>query len=165
MAEEATTTEPEKAAEKKPGKHKLPEGWMTPVAATHALKEGGHAPDKLNSAQLYILSRAAASNGMPVKHFDADGNMYDTLQTDADGKTTTRPGVHWDGNDDAGSFREWWIARPARAAAKKEAAAANKKPAKDAKDAEADNDDEAADLTGDEEIQLADDEADLVEAE
>jgi hypothetical protein len=89
-------------------KHRLPDGWIPPVEFRHMLVEEGLAPDTLNSAQIYILSRSAATNGMPVKHFDAAHNQYDTLQVDADGITITRPGI------DPEAGREWWQNRPKR---------------------------------------------------
>jgi hypothetical protein len=89
-------------------KHKLPSGKITPVEFRHLLVDKGHAPDTLNSAQIYILTRSAKSNGMPVKHYDAEGKAFDDLQVDGAGNTVTRPGL------DADEALEWWTNRPKR---------------------------------------------------
>jgi hypothetical protein len=120
MSEESTTTEaaaapapaPATQAPPRKRKHKLPPGKITPVEFRHLLVDKGHAPDTLNSAQIYILTRSAKSNGMPVKHYDAEGNAYDDLQVDKSGNTITRPGL------DADESLEWWLNRPKRGAAK-----------------------------------------------
>lgn len=115
MTEAETETKTEEAPKPK-RKHKVPEGWMTPVEATHKLVDEGLAKPTLNSAQLYILSRNASSNGMPVRHFDAEGKAYDERQVDPiTQQATTRPGLHWDGIEgDIGSFKDWWVNRPKR---------------------------------------------------
>jgi hypothetical protein len=123
--EKAAETETKPAAPVKPRKHKLPDGWSTPVEFHHHLVDNGHAPATMNTAQIYILSRNAKSNGMPVKHFDAAGKEYDELQTNEHGHTTTRPGVKID------EATEWWINRPKRAAG------GQKKKDDEAKDGEA----------------------------
>jgi hypothetical protein len=105
--EEAATEEEKKAPKKR--KHALPEGWITPVAFRHALVERELAGDNLSSAQIYILSRKAASNGMPVKHFNAAGEQFDDLQVHPiTGETLTRPGLKLDEGLD------WWQNRPKR---------------------------------------------------
>src|SRR6516165_3658564 len=99
MAEETQTQEPaqEQEAPRPKRKHKVRDGWITPVEATHRLVDEGLAKPTLNSAQLYILSRNAESNGMPVAHFDADGKRHKDRQVDAvTGQATTRPGIHWE---------------------------------------------------------------------
>jgi hypothetical protein len=108
QAEELEKAKEEEAKAPKKRKHALPEGYITPVAFRHALVEKGHAGDNLSSAQIYILSRKASTNGMPVKHFDADGNAYDELQTNEAGETTTRPGLKLD------EGLKWWVERPKR---------------------------------------------------
>jgi len=131
-------------ADSTPKKHKLPDGWITPVAARHRLVEEGLAKSTMNSAQIYILSRNAEKNGMPVKHFDAAGNQYDAIQI-VDGETTTRPGFQWD------SLREWWTNRPKREAKAK--TADDKKPTEDAaSSSDSDLEDEAAAGEGDEDF-------------
>jgi hypothetical protein len=119
MTENTTTTEPAAeaavpapAAPVRKRKHGLPAGKITPVQFRHLLVDKGHAPETLNSAQIYILTRSAKSNGMPVKHYDADGKAHDELQVDGAGNTTTRPGL------DADEALEWWLNRPKRGAAK-----------------------------------------------
>jgi|SRR5215831_15036777 len=117
MAEEGTQTQ-EQEAPRPQRKHKVPEGWITPVEATHRLVDEGLAKSTLNSAQLYILSRNASSNGMPVAHFDREGKRYEERQVDSvTGQATTRPALHWDGiegDDGIGSFKDWWTNRPKR---------------------------------------------------
>jgi hypothetical protein len=95
----------------KPEKRKfpLPEGYVTPVAFRHELVKQGLADEKLSSAQIYILSRKAANNGMPIKHFNRAGESFDTLQTHPEsGETLTRPGLKMDEGLD------WWRNRPKR---------------------------------------------------
>lgn len=117
-AAEAETEEVKKPAKRK---HDLPEGWITPVKFRHALVAEGLAGENLSSAQIYILSRKAASNGMPVKHFDKDGKQYDELQTHPiTGETTTRPGLKLD------EGLEWWKNRPKRQVGQPKAAKAEK---------------------------------------
>jgi hypothetical protein len=109
--EGAAAAEPateEKAATPQKRKFPLPAGYITPVAFRHALVEAGLAGDNLSSAQIYILSRKAATNGIPVKHFDRDGKEYDAIQTNAAGETLTRPGMKLD------EGLEWWKNRPKR---------------------------------------------------
>src|SRR6185312_6603064 len=71
-----------KSAKKKdkPEKRKpdLPDGWIAPVAFRHALVEKGLAAESMSPVQIYGLVRKAESNGMPVKHFDKEGNQYDS---------------------------------------------------------------------------------------
>jgi hypothetical protein len=109
--EKKAETEKAEAADPKPvrkRKHKLPAGYVTPVEFRHMLVDEDLASDTLNSAQIYILSRSAKTNGMPVKHFDAAGNEYDELQTDSAGNTITRPGIAPE------EGLEWWRNRPKR---------------------------------------------------
>jgi hypothetical protein len=151
MADEATEGQ-EQAQTQQRRKHKVPDGYITPVEARHRLVEEGLAKGSLNSAQIYILSRAAKNNGMPVLHFDAEGNAHEERQVDEHGNATTRPGISWEGNDDLGSFKEWWVNRPKRQAGK---------PKEDGDKAASDGEaqiTEAAD-------EAAEDEAELAEAE
>jgi len=106
----APVAEPE-AKKEKPEKRKfpLPEGFVPPVAFRHELVKQGLAGENLSSAQIYILSRKASSNGMPIKHFDRAGNQYDEKQDDPiTGETLTRPGLKM------AEGLEWWKNRPKR---------------------------------------------------
>jgi hypothetical protein len=105
-AEEAT-----KKGSKKPKpekrKHDLPEGYIAPVAFRHALVEHGLAAESMSPVQIYGLVRKASSNGMPVKHFDREGNAFDEFQTHPiTSETITRPGLKLD------EGLEWWKNRP-----------------------------------------------------
>jgi hypothetical protein len=158
-AKEAETKEAETKAKKK-SKHKVPDGWLTPVAARHKLVEEGLAPDTLNSAQLYILSRAAKSNGMPVKHFHEDGSVHNERIVDDNDNALTRPGFSWEGTEldgeTVGSFRDWWVNRPARGQGGKKKKDEEKSAEDVADESQAEADDEEFD---------DDDNEDLVEAE
>jgi hypothetical protein len=86
---------------------------------------------------------------MPVLHFDADGNAFEERQVDEHGNATTRPGISWEGNDDIGSFKDWWVNRPKRQAGQK-------KEDKPSQDGEAsDQIEEAADEAAAEEEEMA----------
>jgi hypothetical protein len=142
--EGATATEEAPARPKRKRKHNLPPGWITPVQFHHELVDRGLARETMSTAQVYIMSRAKKTNGMPVKHFDADGNEYDELQTDpVTGETTTRPGIKLD------EGLEWWQNRPKRQPGQKK----DKPETKEGEDGEA----------SPEEVQAAEDEADLDE--
>jgi hypothetical protein len=147
---ETKTKEEEKAAEQpKPAtKHKLPEGIITPVEATHRLKKEGLAPESLNSQLVYTKLKGSKTNKMPVRHYDAEGNPFDEPQVSEHGVVLTRPGFDWD------ELAEWWPNQPARGA----------KPAKEDEKTEAkhrapveeskDSDDEDDDLEDEEDDEL-----------
>jgi hypothetical protein len=120
-----TKTEEKKEETKKSTKHSLPDGYITPVQATHRLKKEAfpedharagerYADDSLNSQFVYTLTKSKKTNKCPVGHFDAEGKMHDEPQTDDDGNVITRPGLHWDGNEQLDSFRDWFVGRPKR---------------------------------------------------
>jgi len=157
MTEETQTQTQEQEAPKPQRKHKVPQGWITPVEATHMLVDGGLAKSTLNSAQLYILSRNATSNGMPVAHFDREGKRYEERQVDpVTGQATTRPALHWDGiegEDGIGSFKDWWVNRPKRQPGQQKPATPEAQ-AQDIVD-ESVEEAEAEELGGDEELQEA----------
>jgi hypothetical protein len=141
-------------------KHKLPEGYITPVEATHRLKKEvnpatgePYAKASLSSQQVYTLLRTAETNKMPVHHFDAEGHKHKTRQTDGAGHVTTRPGFKWD------ELSEWWANRPARGSSSE--SGEEEKKAEDSTpsgEVEEDVDDEAY-------LEEADDDDELVEAE
>jgi hypothetical protein len=115
MADEATETEQQAPVRQR--KFKLPASkdpenpLLTPVEFHHHLVDNGHAKPTMNTAQIYILGRAAKNNGMPFKHYDKDGTEYDELQTHpTSGETITRPGIPLK------EGTEWWLNRPKRQA-------------------------------------------------
>jgi hypothetical protein len=153
MPEEAKT-------ENKPvTKHKLPEGVITPVELHHRLKKETnpetkepYAPQTLNSQLVYTLLKAAKTNGMPVKHYDAEGKAHDEPKVSEHGVVLTRPGFKWE------EASHWWAHRPPKqSAAPKPAESANGEEAH-AKHAAPSEEDELDELEGS-------DEDDLVEAE
>ncbi|MGA2412737.1 MAG: hypothetical protein ABSG46_20435 [Candidatus Binataceae bacterium] len=160
----AGVKEAEKKVEEKAEKatkHKVPEGHITPVEATHRLKKETnpktgkpYAEDKLTSQQVYTLLRTSESNGMPVKHFTPDGKSHKTRQVDGEGNLISRPGFNWD------ELAAWWADRPARGSKK---AKDEEKSGGEASD-EADGDDSEDEIDEDE---LEDDgeEGSLIEAE
>jgi len=152
---ETKTKEEEKAAEQpKPAtKHKLPEGIITPVEATHRLKKEGLAPESLNSQLVYTKLKGAKTNKMPVRHYNAEGEAFDEPQVSEHGIVLTRPGFEWD------ELAEWWANQPARGSKPKEdkeedAEAKHRKPEVEADESDEDQDDE-----------LDEDDEDLGEAE
>jgi hypothetical protein len=168
MADEKTA-EKDTKAEKKETKFKLPEGYITPVEATHKLKKEvnpatgqPYAEAKLSSQQMYTLTRTAETNKMPVLHFTEDGKHHKERQVDAEGNVISRPGFKWE------DVAEWYANRPTRAA---KAAAKEDKSDDDSSEA---SDDEASDdsdeLEDDDELEEDDEDDDdeegaLVEAE
>jgi hypothetical protein len=116
LSETKTKDEEKKAEQPKPAtKHKLPEGLLTPVEATHKLKKEvnphtgePYAPSTLNSQLVYTKLKGAKTNKMPVRHFDAEGNAFDEPQVSEHGVVLTRPGFDWD------ELAEWWHEQPAR---------------------------------------------------
>jgi hypothetical protein len=148
------TKDEEKTEQPKPTtKHKLPEGLLTPVEATHRLKKEGLAPESLNSQLVYTKLKGAKTNKMPVRHYDAEGNTFDEPQVSTHGVVLTRPGFDWD------ELAEWWVNQPARGSKPKEeegekAESKHRKP------------EEAPETSDDEDDDLEDDEdEDLEEAE
>jgi hypothetical protein len=100
-----------KAKKDKPEKRKpdLPDGYISPVAFRHKLVELRLAGESMSPVQVYGLVRKASSNGMPVKHFDKAGNMYDEIQTHpVTNETLTRPGLVEE------EALKWWKNRPKR---------------------------------------------------
>jgi len=95
----------------KPEKRKpdLPEGYIAPVAFRHLLVAEGLASESMSPVQIYGLVRKAKTNGMPVKHFDKEGNVFDEIQTHpVTNETLTRPGLV------ESEALEWWKNRPKR---------------------------------------------------
>jgi hypothetical protein len=158
MADEKASKEKEAEAAAKKTKHHVPDGFITPVQATHKLKkeinpktDEPYAPSSLSSQQVYTLSRTAETNKMPVLHFTEDGKHHKTRQTDGDGNVTTRPGFKWE------DLAEWWANRPARKT--KEASEDKEEKTDNASDEESEEDELSDELDED------DEEGALVEAE
>jgi hypothetical protein len=111
LEEQLAAATKSKKAKDKPERRKpdLPEGYISPVAFRHKLVELGLAGESMSPVQVYGLVRKSASNGMPVKHFDKAGNMFDEIQTHSvTNETLTRPGLV---EEDA---LKWWKDRPKR---------------------------------------------------
>jgi hypothetical protein len=154
----AEETKAETKAEAKTAKHKVPAGHITPVELTKKLKETvnpatgkPYAEEKLSSQQVYTYLKAAETNGMPVKHFTADGTAHKAPQKDENDQVVSRPGF-----DEAEAF-EWWANRPVRGAKKAETAKSEEGGASEEEDGEASDGDE---LEEDDELEDDDDEDD-----
>jgi hypothetical protein len=103
-AEGAAPTEPTKAT-----KHKVPDGWATPIEALNVMKTQGLVPQDFPPQRMYgFVKSPGKTDPFPVKHFDAAGVQYDTAQLDEGGHTITRPGVQTD------QVIEWWKGKGAR---------------------------------------------------
>jgi len=111
LEEQLAAATKSKTKKDKPEKRKpdLPDGYISPVAFRHKLVELGLANESMSPVQVYGLVRKASSNGMPVKHFDKAGNVYDEIQAHPlTNETLTRPGLI---EEDA---LKWWKDRPKR---------------------------------------------------
>jgi hypothetical protein len=89
----------------------------------------------MSPVQIYSLARKASSNGMPVKHFDKDGNAHDEIQLEpGTDKVLTRPGLKLE------EGLEWWQNRPKRQPGQKKEEGEGETPdAVDEAEAEADS--------------------------
>lgn len=163
MAETATEETPATGAVAT-GKQRpaLPEGVHSPIQALNHLKQHKHAEGHpqagqpmaaadFKSQQMYgYVKNPGKTDPFPVKHYDAEGNVFDAPQVNEHGITTTRPGVKLD------EVVTWWAGKAdrdkARAEARAEAAKkkAEKAAAKAAKDAAAGEtaDEEPAEVDG-----------------
>jgi hypothetical protein len=123
-----TPTEPAK-----PTKHKVPDGWATPIEALHALKQQGLVSQDFPPQRMYgFVKNPGKTDPFPVKHFDAEGVQYDTPQLGPDGiNPRTRPGVKTD------EVIAWWKGKGDRDKAKAEAKAAKAKAKEEAAAAKA----------------------------
>jgi hypothetical protein len=91
----------------------LPEGIVSPIAALNHLKQKGHAPQEFKPQQMYgFVKNPGKVDPFPVKHYDAEGNEFDSPQVNEHGITTTRPGVKH------AEVVDWWGRKGERAEAK-----------------------------------------------
>lgn len=124
---EAATEAPVKAT-----KHKLPQGIATPIEALNVLKQKKLVPQDFAPQRMYgFVKNPGKTEPFPVKHYDAEGNVFDEAQLDASGHPTTRPGViteevivWWKGKGERDKDKAEKRAAAAAAKAEKEKAAA-----------------------------------------